>query len=342
MDDPAQDRPGDDPVQSYFRVMALRCAAELRLADALAEPSTLPELAEATQTRPDVLVRLLRVLVAEGVLRRDGDDFALTGSGQRLRSDVAGSEWGRMMAMVSPWSARTWFELPTAIRTGEPVFAAANGMPFWDFLRAHPEASAYFDAAMASTGRGTPAADLVAATQDLAAVTTLVDVAGGTGHLLASLVSRAPHLRGVLADQPHVVAGADGMFANLGVADRCRAEPCDFFTAVPEGGDAYLLSNILHDWPDQEAVAILRTIRAAAPSGSRLWVLENVLPDADRAPAEDDLRKYLLDLVMLINFGASERTFAEYAELLERAGFGEPALVPATEPGQDLVTAVRP
>lgn len=333
--------PAADPVQAFFRALMLRCAAELRLADALARPCTLSDLAAATGTRAEVLHRLLRALVAEGSVRQDGDRYALTDAGQRLRSDVPGSEWGRIMAMASPRAARAWFELPTALRTGGPVFETANGMPFWDYLRAHPEAAAEFDAAMASATRGHPAADLVAASQDLGSVTTLVDVAGGTGQLLGSLVSRAPHLRGVLADQHDVVAKAQPVFEGHGVADRCRAEPSDFFASVPGGGDAYVLSNILHDWPDEQALAILRTVRAAAPPGARLWVLENVLPDPGAPPTGDDLRKYLLDLVMLINFGARERTFDEYAALLDRAGFSDVAMVPAREAGQDLVTAVR-
>lgn len=332
---------GRDPVLDVWRGLLVRAMADLRLADALTRPTRLDALAAATGTHGPTLARLLRALAAAGLVADDAGRWRLTPAGEQLRSDTPGSQWGRVMAMVSPWSLRTWLELPESVRAGTAVFERANGLPFWDYLRTHPDASSAFDAAMASSRKGPGASELVARSTDLDAVTQLVDVAGGTGRLLASLVARRPHLRGLLADQEHVVAKAPAVFEELGVSDRCSVVAADFFEAVPSGGDAYLLSNIVHDWGDEESLRILRNVHEAAAPGARLWVLESVLPEESGDARSEHLSGYLLDLVMLMNFDARERTFDEYAELLGRAGFVDPALVRSPEGGQDLVTAVR-
>lgn len=337
--------PGTDPatllsdlIRGGWRTLAARAMAELRLADALADPLTAPELARRTGTDADALERLLRTLAGLGLVASDGRRFELTEAGARLRSDVPGSDWGAMMMMAAPWTLAVWQQLPEAVRTGRPVFERANGEPFWDYLRSHEEAGRMFDAAMARGAKDDATSVGVLAELHRSAA-TVVDVAGGTGRLLARVVAGRPGLRGVLAEQAGPVAGAPEVFAQIGVGDRCTAVLCDFFESVPAGGDAYLLSNILHDWDDERCLQILRRVHEAAAPGAQVLVVENVLPDEEEGVAPDSLQLHLLDLMMLLNFGARERTFPEYTELLEAAGFGDVRL--SGQSGSQLVSAVR-
>jgi hypothetical protein len=330
-----------DLLRGAWRSLAARAMASLKIADALVTPATAEELAHRTSTDPDALDRLLRTLAAIGLLTYRDGTYALTAAGARLRSDVPGSDWGAMMHMVGPWTLDTWQALPDAVRSGERVFDQVHGEPFWDYLRSHPEAGRLFDAAMAREARDQESVLLVL--DELGALdgpgeATLVDVGGGTGRLLAQVVAGARGLRGVLADQEGPVSGAGEVFAGFGVAERCEAVVSDFFTAVP-AGDAYLLSNILHDWDDDSCRQILRRIHEASAPGARLLILETVLPDEEGGVRPDSARHHLLDLMMLINFGGRERRLDEYAALLDAAGFGDVRLVGGR--GPHLLAATR-
>ena len=328
-----------DLIRGAWKAQAARAMAELRLADALVEPGTVEEVAERTGTHAPTLDRLLRTLAALGLLSYQHGRFELTEAGARLRSDVAGSDWGAMMMMPAPWTLATWHRLPEAVRTGEPVFEQVHGESFWEYLRSHAETGRIFDAAMARETKDREPVALVAAELERSGGTTLVDVAGGTGRLLAQVVAERPGSRGILADLDGPVGGAADVFDAYGVHDRCEAVVCDFFEAVPGGGDCYLLSNILHDWDDDRCRDILRRIHEAAAPGARVLVLETVLPDEQEGVHPDSAPIHLLDLMMLLNFGARERSLAEYAALLEAAGFGEVRLAGGT--GPHLVVATR-
>ena len=171
-----------------------------------------------------------------------------------------------------------------------------------------------FDAAMKALDRRFEPALIDAF--DFSRFGTLVDVGGGNGALLADVLASNPALRGVLFDQAHVVAGADQVLEAAGVADRCRIESGNFFEAVPEGGDAYLLKSIIHDWEDEDSSAILRVVRAAMSEGATLLVVER----EPGAPNEDARAKFS-DLNMLVGPGGRERTQDEYASLFESTGF---------------------
>lgn len=328
-----------DLIRGAWKAQAARAMAELRLADALVEPGTAEQVAERTGTHAPTLDRLLRTLAALGLLSFRRGQFELTEAGTRLRSDLAGSDWGAMMMMPAPWTLATWHRLPEAVRTGKPVFEQVHGEPFWDFLRSHEESGRIFDAAMARESKDRETVALVVAELERSGGTTLVDVAGGTGRLLAQVVAARPGLRGILADLDGPVGGAADVFAAYGVSDRCEAVVCDFFEAVPEGGDCYLLSNILHDWNDDRCKDILRRIHEAAAPGARVLVLETVLPDEQDGVSADSAPVRLLDLMMLLNFGARERSLAEYAALLEAVRFNEVRLAGGT--GPHLVVATR-
>ena len=328
-----------DLIRGAWKAQAARAMAELRLADALVEPGTAEQVAERTGTHAPTLDRLLRTLTALELLSYRHGRFELTEAGARLRSDVAGSDWGAMMMMPAPWTLASWHHLPEAVRTGEPVFERVHGESFWEYLRSHEETGRIFDAAMAREAKDREAVALVVAELERSNGTTLVDVAGGTGRLLAQVIAERPGLRGILADLDGPVAGAADVFDAHGVSERCEAVVCDFFEAVHEGGDCYLLSNILHDWDDGRCQDILRRIHEAAAPGARVLVLEAVLPDEQDGVSPDSAPIHLLDLMMMLNFGARERSLAEYVALLEAASFGDVRMAGGT--GPHLVVATR-
>lgn len=311
-----------DLVRGHWRVLAVRGAVDLGLVDALADRAAAPSLAEQVGVAPDQLVRLLRVLEDVGLVERADTSWALTDRGRLLRSDDPSGLRSLLVMQTWPPNLASWGRLADALRSGSGTFEAANGASLWQLMAGDQEQSQVFNAAMAR--RGAWQATAVREAADLRDVTTVVDVGGGRGAMLTALLGEVDGLRGIVADQPHVVVEAEAALAAAGLADRCRAMPADFFDAVPSGGDAYVLSNILHDWTDDECVAILRVLRAAMPSHARLWVLERVLdPDPPRDPSEQ-AELHLLDLHMLVTFGARERTVAEYAALLTAAGFTAP------------------
>ena len=156
---------------------------------------------------------------------------------------------------------------------------------------------------------------------------TIVDVGGGRGGLLSTILAATPNARGVLYDLPEVVAGASALLRQRGVEDRVRVEGGSFFDSVPSGGDAYVLKNVIHDWPDQQAVAILRNVRAAAGADATLLLVEAVLPEHDR-----DFAGKWVDLEMLVEANGRERDAAEYRDLLRQAGFRMTRIVQTAAP----------
>jgi hypothetical protein len=216
---------------------------------------------------------------------------------------------------------RCWDELLETVRTGETAFDRLYGRPLFAYLAEHPEQAEIFDAAMSGfTGRATQA--LLDAC-DLSGVRALADVGGGGGSNLARVLGSYPAMRGVLFDQPHVVARARPVLEAAGVAGRCAVEGGDFFEAAPGGADAYLLGHVLHDWDDARAGLILDNLRRAMPAGARLLVVEYVLPDGDMPSFGK-----LTDLTMMVMAGGRERTEAEYRRLFAAHGFRLTRVVP--------------
>lgn len=296
--------------------MAVSVAAKLRLADHLAAgPMPAADLAAATNTHPESLYRLLRALASVGVFASDGaGTFSLTPVGELLRTGAKGSMRGVADYCGAMWSWRAWEGTLNSVRTGRTAFNEVFGEGCFDYLARHPAEQAVFDEGM--TGFSAVEADAVAAAYDFSGFGTLIDVGGGHGHLLGTILKATPTLRGVVFDAPHVVAGAPARLAEMGVADRCQAEGGDFFKAIPAGGDAYILKHIIHDWNDTDSGTILRNIRTVAKPGTKLLVVELVIP-----PGDDPHPGKLLDLEMLVVASGKERTEAEYAELVADAGF---------------------
>ncbi|CCK25400.1 O-demethylpuromycin-O-methyltransferase [Streptomyces davaonensis JCM 4913] len=306
-------------VHGYMASQALGAAVRLNIADALAEsPKSCADLAAATDTDPDALRRLLRALETLGLVERPSrtDLFTLTSFGDVLRSDADAPAHALANLFTSPAVWRPWGELHQSVRTGATAFETVFGMPAFAYIGRQAELSALFNAAMAETAQG--AADVVAAGCDFSRFPTVVDVGGGNGTLLAALLTAHPGSRGVLLDTPTGVREAPKVLADAGVADRCTITTGDFFTAVPAGGDAYVLKSVIHDWDDEPARTVLRRCREAMPDHAKLLLVEPVLPGENGPAAE--LSVVLSDLNMLVMAGGRERTEAEYATLLDSAG----------------------
>jgi len=320
----------------FLTTQLLYVAARLGVADALAQgPLTGAELAAAVGADPDLLTRALRGLVLEEVLaEEEGGRFALSELGQCLRADAPGSMRGPVLARGEVYYQAAAGTL-AAVRHGGTAFEHVHGDRFFDHLRRHPEREAAFQASM--TGRSEQEAGDVVTAYDFGGIGRLVDVGGGHGILLGAILRSAPDLHAVLVDQPAVVTDARRRLAAEGVADRCQLVPGDFFAEVPAGADAYLLSRVLHDWSDDDARRVLAAYRAAMGPGSRLLVVEAILPER----AADQPAVIRMDLHMLILLGARERTEAQFRRLLADAGFEIRRVVPTRSPaGLSLIEAV--
>lgn len=300
-----------------FVAQAVSVFASLGVAEALSPvPRHVDEIATAVGADGPTLYRLLRALSDYGVVAElDGRRFTSTPLGEALRRDVPGSCAPLVIMFGSPFHRAAWSDLEESVRTGRSAFARVHGQQPFEYLREHPDDAAIFDAAMTNVSQTFIATTVPA--YDFGRFQTVVDVGGGHGYLLGAILAANPGLRGVLFDLPDVVAGAAPTLARAGVSDRCEVVGGSFFDAVPAGGDAYVLSNIVHDWGDGEAIEILRACRAAMHPSSTLLLFEGVL--ADR-PQPDPLLK-LVDLEMLVTGeGAKQRTREEFAELLRQAG----------------------
>jgi hypothetical protein len=248
--------------------------------------------------------------------------FALAPVGALLRSDVTGSLRAYAIMQGERWVWQSWGEIEFSMRTGRPAFEHVFGAPLFDYYNAHPEAGEVSSAALDDLSAADNAA--IAGSYPFANV-TVVDVAGGCGSLLATILSRHPGVRGVLIERPAVAESASRSLDATNVRDRCNVVAGDIFSAIPTGGDVYLLKKVLHDWDNDQARAILRRCRAAMHADARLLIAEFVLPEND-SPSTGKW----LDLHMLVYAGGRERTQMEYADLLASAGF---ALERAIETG---------
>jgi hypothetical protein len=226
---------------------------------------------------------------------------------------------------------QAWGNMLHSIQTGEPAFAHRFGMGPFPYFMQNPEADRIFNEAM--IGYTHQVANAVVGVYDFSAFGTVADVGGGYGTLLAAILQSNPSARGILFDVPHVIDAAQGFLNTTGVADRCTGVAGDFFTAVPAGADAYVLSQILHDWEDEQCLTILKHTRRVTPKDGKLLVVELVIP-----PGNEPFFGKWLDLHMLAIPGGRERTEAEYSTLFRDAGFELTNIVP-TPAGPSVVEA---
>jgi len=210
------------------------------------------------------------------------------------------------------WAA--WAHLSHSIRTGENAFRHAHGVSNFEYRSKLPEEEAIFDRAMAANSAGL--ADAIVAAFDFSQCRLVVDVGGGQGAVLAAVLAAHAELRGILFDQPHVVARAQPVLQAAGVASRCETVGGDFFKEVPSGGNTYLLKTVLHDWDDAASALILRQCRQAIDPKGKLLIIERVIAPPNEAPEAK-----FSDLNMLVEPGGEERTYGEFELLLASTGF---------------------
>jgi hypothetical protein len=311
----------------HIVAQALYVMAELRIADQLAGgPRSAGALADLTNTDAAALYRLLRMLTGLGLFTQNADgEFATTPLGDSLRSDAPGCARALVRMIGGPTMCRASGELLHAVKTGTTAFDKAIGEPVFGYLAQHPDEAAIFNDAMIGFHGSEPAA--VAAGYDFSSIGTLVDVGGGTGNLLMTVLEAYPAVRGVLYDLPHVIAHARPAIERRGLTGRCEVKEGSFFDSIPPGGDAYLMSHIIHDWDETKALAILGNCRRAMNGHGRLLLVEMVIPPGDEMhPAK------LLDVTMLMATGGRERTADEYRELYRKAGFELTRVVPTASP----------
>lgn len=314
----------------YQVSQALYVVVTLGIADLLAGGAQDSDaLAEATGTHRGALHRVLRFLAGAGIFREVAPRrFALTPLGAGLRTDVPGSLRATALMLLDEAHWLAWGQLAHSVRTGETAFAHVHSLGFFDYLGQHPDIAEVFHRAMtSSTARS---GDAITRAYDFSGIGRLIDVGGGHGLLLATILREHPAMRGVLFDRPEVVAGARVTLEAAGVAERCELVGGDFFATVPPGGDAYLLRQVIHDWDDARATVILANCRRAMPEAGRLLVVERAIaPDYRQA-----LPVLHLDLEMLVNVGGMQRTDAEYAALFATVGLHLSAVIPLGDAAQ--------
>jgi O-methyltransferase domain len=317
-----------------WKARALYAAAQLGLADLIGGgTATAQELARKTGTHQPSLVRLMRALGSFGIVTEPEPlHYRLTQLGLALRRTAPASAHAAILTLAGDWQWRAWEHMLHSVRTGEPAMRAAFGNDLFDYLDAHPDSADRFNAAMVGI-HGGDGLDILAA-YDFSGLRSIADIGGGTGVLLTTILQSNPHLRGLLFEQAQTLPEAKSLIADRGLASRCEALAGDFFRAIPPGHDAYILSHVLHDWTDTQALAILRNCREAIVARGRLLIVEAVLPAGDTPhPGK------MMDLLMLTVTGGLERTKQEYAELLAQAGFHVTRVIPLAS-DQSIVEAI--
>ena len=292
-------------IRGALGTRALGIAADLRIADALAEgPRHVDDIARERGADPDTLHRILRALATHGVFAEDAPGvFRNTAASELLRGG-----WREFAHLFGGIFYRTLEQLDAS---GEPTFSRIFGSDFWSWLAQHPDERASFDSAMeqGKEGRVERFSKI-----DWRGDETVVDVGGGNGSLLVALLRSQPGLRGIVFDLPETVRD------EAAFPERIEFVAGSFFESVPRG-DVYVLSTILHDWDDERAAAILKTVRAAAPPDARLLVLDAVVPSGN-----DPGSGKWLDLLMLALLGGRERNEEQWRALLHEGGF-EPVAI---------------
>jgi O-methyltransferase/methyltransferase family protein len=290
--------------------------AKLGIPDLLAERQRdAGELAQLTETHAQALYRLMRALVSVGVFNETSDGkFALTPLSETLRTNVPGSVRWFAISELGEEHYPAWGALMHSIKTGDIAFDHVFGTDIWTFFRSHPDNARIFNDSM--SGMTASANEALLAAYDFSSIGKLVDIGGGHGGLITSILKANPGMQGVLFDAQPVIEGAVHRLQAAGVSDRCEAVAGDFFTQVPADADGYIMKWIIHDWDDDRAATILKNCRKGITADGRLLIVDVVVPTTD----EPDFGKFI-DLNMLVMTGGRERTEAEFDQLLTNSGF---------------------
>ena len=320
----------------YMASSCLYAAITLNVAGHLKDgPLTMAELAKTTGSNEDALYRVLRLLASLGIFDEVSPrKFALTPAADLLRADVPGSLRGMAVFLPDPLHYRVYGDVMHSLSTGSPAADFTLGMPIFQYLEKDQAYSQVFNDAM--TAMSAPVAVAAIEVYDFSGIGLLVDVAGGHGEVLMSILRACPSVKGIVADLAHVVEGARSRIASAGLSDRMQAVACDFFQSVPAGGDAYIMKHIIHDWDDARASTILKNIATAmGTKKGKVILLESVIADGNTP----DFGKFI-DIEMLLFPGGRERTANEFTSLFERSGFHMTKIVPTKSP-LSVIEAVR-
>jgi SAM-dependent methyltransferase len=314
-------------ISGFWVSRVVYIAAKLGLADQLKDgPKSAEELAQATSTHAPSLYRVMRALAGAGVLHEDEEKrFALTPLGATLRSDVPFSLRALATSELGEVHYPSWGALLHTVKTGERGFDHVFGTDCWDYFGKHPEYAQIFNQSMTEVTRIIEPA--ITKAYDFSGFAKIVDVGGGHGSLITSILKKSPQSKGVIMDAPQVVSSAGKRIEAEGLQERCEAVAGNFFEAVPEGGDAYVMKHIIHDWDDAEAIAILKNCRKAIKEGGKLLLVEAVIPGRN-----EPSMAVFGDLVMMLIPGGRERTAEEFAALFEAAGFRLERIIPTESP----------
>ena len=320
-------------MRGYRQPRALHLVVELGIADLLrGGAKSAEELATATGSHPLSLTRLLRALASSGVFTETAPGvFAHSPMSEYLQRDHPQSRVASVEFLGAEYTLASWAALDFSVKSGKSAFQHVHGKNKWEYNEEHPADGAVFDQVMAGARPARIAALLDGF--DFAGSARVVDVGGGRGQLLAAVLARHPALSGVLYDLPGVVQEAPALLAAAKVSERCTIESGSFLERVP-AGDTIILSDILHDWPDEQCLAILRACRAAVAPGARVLVVEHVL-----VPGATPAHVAWLDLQMLIEFGEGrQRSVDELTRLFDETGFQLGSVIPT--PAVDIVVAI--
>ena len=314
---------------SFIVSQAISVAAKLYIADHLKDGAkSVAELAALTETHEPSLYRLMRGLASAGIFQKQSDGrFSNSPLSEILRSDHPESfrAAAHMICDREHWNAHG--NMLQSVKTGEIAFEYTFGMPVFPYYAQNPEPAKVFDNAM--TSFSISIANAVAATYDFSEAQTIADIGGGHGLLLETVLKAAPQAKGILFDQPQVIAGAN-------VSERIEIVSGDFFAEIPVEADVYLMKFIIHDWNDEQSVTILQNLAKSAKPGAKVLLVESVVEEDDNAPSMSKV----MDLNMLVMTGGKERTAKEYAGLFEKTGFRLTNIYPTPSPMQ-VVEAVK-
>jgi len=317
----------------YWISQAIYVAAKLGIADLLKDgPQSCVALATATGADAASLFRLMRALASVGVFSHVGTDcFALSRLAESLQTEVRGS-LRAMVITLGEIHYQACGNLLHSVQTGSPAFNHVYGASLFDYLRQNVDAADAFNQGMANVASMLAYAVLMA--YDFTGISSIVDIGGGQGALLETIVQFNPDIRGTVFDTDSTIHRATRQRSHNTWGKRCSYFTGDFFTSVPSGADAYLLCGVIHDWDDSRAVTILRNCRKAMPKNSRVLLVDMIVPDEAAASFSK-----LLDLNMLVMNGGRERTIAEVRALLNAADYKIARIVPTMAP-QSVIEAV--
>jgi SAM-dependent methyltransferase len=314
-------------ISGFWISRAVYVIAKLGIPDLLKSgPKTAAELAQATKTHAPSLFRIMRALASVGIVTSATDGrFAQTPVSETLVTDAPGSLRWFAVSELGQEHYPAWGNLMHSVKTGDIAFDNFFGVDIWKYFAQNPDDAAVFNDSMSSVTAA--ANEAINKLYDFSGFGTIVDVGGGHGGLITSILKSNPQVKGVLFDAPQVIDGARPKLEEAGVADRCETVAGDFFKSVPAGGDAYVMKWIIHDWDDEKAITILKNCRTQMKPNGRLILVDCVVPETD----EPHFSKFI-DLNMLVMTGGKERTAKEFEKLLASAGFKLRRVIPTELP----------